>query len=222
MSSNDTLARLAQVIESRRGGDPNKSYVARLFSKGGDAILKKVGEEATETVMAGKEGDRQKIVYEVADLWFHSMLLLAQFGLKPADVLAELAPEASYPSYGYGLVLLWAMLLAARTEKWWWKGLIGSLLLLPAQAWGICFQWLRDVVLLSGPSGAAYLNYPRWAGEAVAYGYQFGFLMLTPMAPILLWLLFNKRFLAALWLEAALEQAPEARVETPTQAVDKR
>jgi len=88
--SNDTLARLAQVIETRRVGDPDKSYVARLFSKGGDAILKKIGEEATETVMAGKDGDRQKIVYEVADLWFHSMLLLAQFGLEPADVLAEL------------------------------------------------------------------------------------------------------------------------------------
>ena len=90
MSSNDTLARLAEVIESRRSGDPQKSYVARLFSKGGDAILKKIGEEATETVMAGKEGDRQKIVYEVADLWFHSMLLLAQFGLRPSDVLGEL------------------------------------------------------------------------------------------------------------------------------------
>ena len=90
MSSNDTLARLAQVIEVRRSGDPDKSYVARLFSKGGDAILKKIGEEATETVMAGKEGDARKIVYEVADLWFHSMLLLALHGLKPADVLAEL------------------------------------------------------------------------------------------------------------------------------------
>jgi phosphoribosyl-ATP pyrophosphohydrolase len=90
MSSNDTLARLAQVIDARRGGDPDNSYVARLFSKGSDAILKKIGEEATETVMAGKDGDAQKIIYEVADLWFHSMLLLAQFGLKPADVLAEL------------------------------------------------------------------------------------------------------------------------------------
>ena len=60
------------------------------FPRASDAILKKIGEEATETVMAGKDGDRQKIVYEVADLWFHSMLLLAQFGLKPADVLAEL------------------------------------------------------------------------------------------------------------------------------------
>jgi len=92
--SQDLLARLAEVIESRRpaaGGDPEKSYVARLFSKGTDAILKKVGEEATETVMAAKDGDAQKIVYEVADLWFHSMIALAHFGLKPADVLAELA-----------------------------------------------------------------------------------------------------------------------------------
>jgi phosphoribosyl-ATP pyrophosphohydrolase len=89
-SSNDTLERLAQVIDARRRGDPDKSYVARLFSKGGDAILKKIGEEATEVVMAGKDGEREKIVYEVADLWFHSMLLLAQFGLKPADVLTEL------------------------------------------------------------------------------------------------------------------------------------
>ena len=90
MSGDDTLARLAAVIESRRGGDPDKSYVARLFTKGTDAILKKVGEEATETVMAGKEGDRQKIVYEVADLWFHSIVALAHFGLSPAEVLAEL------------------------------------------------------------------------------------------------------------------------------------
>jgi len=90
MSSNDTLARLAEVIEARKLGDPDKSYVARLFHKGTDAILKKVGEEATETVMAAKDGDAQKIVYEVADLWFHSMLLLSAFDLKPADVLAEL------------------------------------------------------------------------------------------------------------------------------------
>ena len=88
--SNDTLARLAAVIEQRRAGDPDKSYVARLFHKGTDAILKKVGEEATETVMAGKDGDPQKIVYEVADLWFHSMIALSHFGLSPADVVREL------------------------------------------------------------------------------------------------------------------------------------
>jgi phosphoribosyl-ATP pyrophosphohydrolase len=89
-SSNDTLARLAAVIASRRGGDPDKSYVARLFAKGPDAILKKVGEEATEVVMAAKDGVPARIVGEVADLWFHSMIALAQYGLSPADVLAEL------------------------------------------------------------------------------------------------------------------------------------
>ena len=94
VTSQDLLARLAAVIDSRKpanGGDPDKSYVARLFHKGTDAILKKVGEEATETVMAAKDGDAQKIVYEVADLWFHSMIALAHFGLSPADVLRELA-----------------------------------------------------------------------------------------------------------------------------------
>ena len=93
MLSQDLLARLAEVIESRKpahGGDPEKSYVARLFAKGPDAILKKIGEEATETVMAGKDADPQKFIYEVADLWFHSMIALAHFGLTPADVLAEL------------------------------------------------------------------------------------------------------------------------------------
>jgi len=90
MNGNDTLARLAAVIESRKGGDPDKSYVSRLFHKGTDAILKKIGEEATETVMAAKDGDPSKLVYEVADLWFHSMLALAAFGKTPADVLAEL------------------------------------------------------------------------------------------------------------------------------------
>ena len=85
-----SLARLAAVIESRRHGDPDKSYVARLFAKGTDAILKKVGEEATEVVMAAKDAAPDRIVGEVADLWFHTMIVLAQFGLKPADVLAEL------------------------------------------------------------------------------------------------------------------------------------
>jgi len=92
--SGPVLSRLAEVIESRKpaaGGDPEKSYVARLFHKGTDAILKKIGEEATETVMAAKDGDRQKILYEVADLWFHSMVALAAFDLGPDQVVAELA-----------------------------------------------------------------------------------------------------------------------------------
>lgn len=96
-SSQDALARLAAVIESRKpanGGDPDKSYVARLLHKGPDAFLKKIGEEATEVVMAAKDadhgGDAGKIIYEVADLWFHSMIALAHYGLTPAQVVAEL------------------------------------------------------------------------------------------------------------------------------------
>jgi phosphoribosyl-ATP pyrophosphohydrolase len=100
-TSADVLARLAAVIESRlpaAGGDPQQSYVARLLHKGPDAFLKKVGEEATEVVMAAKdaehgrggEGSRARIVSEVADLWFHTLVALAYYGLKPADVLAEL------------------------------------------------------------------------------------------------------------------------------------
>jgi phosphoribosyl-ATP pyrophosphohydrolase len=88
--SDDTLARLAAVIASRRGGDPERSYVARLFHKGGDALLKKVGEEATEVVMAAKDGAPDRIVAEVADLWFHTLIVLAAHGLGPEQVLAEL------------------------------------------------------------------------------------------------------------------------------------
>ena len=103
--SQDALARLAAVIESRKtvhGGDPDKSYVARLLQRGPDAFLKKIGEEATEVVMASKDLDqvlhagldrteaKRKLVGEVADLWFHCMIALAHYGLTPADVLAEL------------------------------------------------------------------------------------------------------------------------------------
>src|SRR5580765_2767117 len=94
----EMLHRLAEVIESRKpvnGGDPDQSYVARLFSKGDDAILKKIGEEAAEIIMAAKDarvsGDVSRLLYECADLWFHSMVMLAQFDLEPQDVLDELA-----------------------------------------------------------------------------------------------------------------------------------
>lgn len=97
-TSLDVLIRLASVIESRKGGDPDKSYVARLFHKGTDTILKKVGEEATEAVLAAKDQalapsaeHRQALVGELADLWFHSMVAMAHLGLGPQDVVAELA-----------------------------------------------------------------------------------------------------------------------------------
>ncbi|WP_058554370.1 phosphoribosyl-ATP diphosphatase [Thiohalocapsa sp. ML1] len=86
----DVLLRLAEVLEARKAADPESSYVAKLYAKGLDAILKKVGEEATETVMAAKDGVPDKLVHEVADLWFHTLVLLAQQGLGPAEVLAEL------------------------------------------------------------------------------------------------------------------------------------
>ena len=96
-SPEGALARLAAVIESRKaanGGDPSSSYVARLLHKGPDAFLKKIGEEATEVVMAAKDvdhgGESSKFLYEVADLWFHSMVALAHYGYTPADVVAEL------------------------------------------------------------------------------------------------------------------------------------
>lgn len=92
--SKDTLARLADVIDSRRGGDPGSSYVAKLFAKGDDAILKKIGEEATETVLAAKDRAAERIVAETADLWFHCLVMLAHYGLRPEQVLAELERRA--------------------------------------------------------------------------------------------------------------------------------
>ena len=100
-SAHDVLARLADVIESRlpsRGGNADASYVARLLTKGPDSFLKKIGEEATEVVMAAKDadhgGDTSKVVCEVADLWFHCMIALAHYGLRPDDVIEELARRA--------------------------------------------------------------------------------------------------------------------------------
>ena len=86
----ETLERIAATIEARKGGDAASSYVARLLAEGEDAVLKKIGEEATETVLAAKGGDRLHVVRETADLWFQCMILLARHGLGPADVLAEL------------------------------------------------------------------------------------------------------------------------------------
>jgi phosphoribosyl-ATP pyrophosphohydrolase len=87
---NDLLQRLAEVLESRKQADPASSYVAGLYAKGLDAILKKIGEEATETVLAAKDGAAEKIIHETADLWFHTLVLLAHQGLRPERVLDEL------------------------------------------------------------------------------------------------------------------------------------
>jgi phosphoribosyl-ATP pyrophosphohydrolase len=88
---NDILRQLSEVLAQRKDADPDSSYVAKLYSKGLDSILKKIGEEATETVMAAKDGDRDKIVYETADLWFHSLVMLSHLDIGPDEVLNELA-----------------------------------------------------------------------------------------------------------------------------------
>ena len=87
----DILQQLADVLEARKNADPDSSYVAKLYAKGLDSILKKVGEEATETILAAKDGDKEHLVYETADLWFHTLVMLAQQGLGPEAVLQELA-----------------------------------------------------------------------------------------------------------------------------------
>lgn len=94
MAERGILERLEAAIAARRSGDPSTSYVASLNAKGLDAILKKVGEEATEAVIAAKGGDRQAIVHETADLWFHCLVMLAHYGLSPQQVLAELQRRA--------------------------------------------------------------------------------------------------------------------------------
>ncbi len=93
----DILERLARTLEARKSADPETSYVAKLLAANEDALLKKIGEEATETVLAAKSGDRLHLVRETADLWFHCMILLARHGLGPGDVLAELQRREGIP-----------------------------------------------------------------------------------------------------------------------------
>ncbi|OIR04874.1 phosphoribosyl-ATP pyrophosphatase [mine drainage metagenome] len=88
---NDVLERLSELLEQRKSADPQSSYVAKLYAKGMDSILKKVGEESAETIIAAKNGDNEHLIYETADLWFHTLVMLAHAGLKPNDILEELA-----------------------------------------------------------------------------------------------------------------------------------
>jgi phosphoribosyl-ATP pyrophosphohydrolase len=105
---NDILNQLADLLEARKTADPASSYVAKLYAKGMDSILKKIGEEATETVIAAKGGNREEIVYETADLWFHTLVMLAKADIRPQEVLDELARREGVS----GLVEK-----ASRTEK---------------------------------------------------------------------------------------------------------
>lgn len=119
-------------------------------------------------------------------------------------MLADLAPEVNYRTYGYGLALLWALLLASRPQRLWLKLALGTVILVPSQAIGMCFRWLREALLTSGPEVWQQTGLPGWVAEVIAYGYQFGFLMLTPLVPVLLWLVLDRRFVRQLWVEESL------------------
>ena len=116
-------------------------------------------------------------------------------------LLADMTPEVNFLKYGYGVVLLWAMLLASRPPKWLLKIAIGTVVLVPMQAIGLCFHWLRDIAFQGGPKAQMTTHIVGWQLEAIAFAYQFSFLVLTPLAPVIVWLLLDKDFLKQLWVQ---------------------
>ena len=130
-------------------------------------------------------------------------------------MLADMAPQVNYRTYGYGLALLWALLIASRPERLWLKMALGTLVLVPSQAISMCFRWLKEALLTSGPEVWQQTGWPNWVTEVIAYGYQFGFLMLTPLAPVLLWLVLDQRFVRRVWVESSLAGALDGRTNKP-------
>lgn len=124
-------------------------------------------------------------------------------------LVAQLSPEVNYRSFGYGLALFYALMVASWPQRMWLKLLLGTCLLVPSQVVSMCFRWLRDALLVSGPEVLEQTGLPRWTLEVIAYGYQFGFLMLTPLVPVLLWLALDRRFVQQLWVEMSLAGAME-------------
>ena len=118
--------------------------------------------------------------------------------------VGELSPEANGLSYAYGAPLLAALLLASRPRGWWWKLPAGLLALVPFQAWGICFTWLLQVAVVAGEQTRIQTRFGAWETNLIAAGYQFGFLILPTLVPVLLWLAFDRRVLAGAMIEGAL------------------
>ena len=129
--------------------------------------------------------------------------------------IADMAPEVNYRTYGYGLALLWALLIASRAQRMAFKMALGTLILVPSQAVSMCFRWLREALLTAGIDVWQQTGLPRWVAEVIAYGYQFGYLMLTPLVPVLLWLVLDRAFVRQLWMEESLagvlQQQPDRR-----------
>ena len=134
-----------------------------------------------------------------------TQVLLTTLRVWSADTrLGELAPEANGLVYAYGAPLLAALLLASRPRGWWWKLPVGLVMLVPFQAWGICFTWLLQVAVLAGEQTRDQTRFGPWASNLIAAGYQFGFLILPTLVPVLLWLAFDRRVLAGAMIEGAL------------------
>ncbi|MFC5496939.1 exosortase H-associated membrane protein [Caenimonas terrae] len=132
------------------------------------------------------------------------VLLTALRVWSPDNRPGELAPEVNGLVYAYGAPLLAALLLAARTPRWWWKLPAGLVALVPFQAWGICFTWLLQVAVTAGDQTRGQTHFGPLAANLIAVGYQFGFLIMPTLAPVLLWLAFDRRVLAGAMIEGAL------------------
>ena len=113
-------------------------------------------------------------------------------------LLADMTPEVNFLKYGYGVVLLWALLLASRPARWLSKIAIGTVALVPVQAASLCFHWLRDIAFQGGAKAQMTTHITGWQLEAIAFAYQFSFLVLTPLVPVMIWLLLDKGFLQKL------------------------
>lgn len=125
-------------------------------------------------------------------------------------VVAQLAPEVNYRTFGYGLVLFWALLIASRPERMWFKMALGTLILVPSQVFSVCFRWLREALLSNSAEVLSQAGVSRWMLEVIAYFDQLGFLIITPLVPVLLWLALDRAFINKLWIEMLLAGAAEA------------
>lgn len=126
-------------------------------------------------------------------------------------VVAQLAPEVNYRTFGYGLVLFWALLIASRPRRMWFKMALGTFILVPSQVFSVCFRWLREALLSNSAEVLSQAGVSRWMLEVIAYFDQLGFLIITPLVPVLLWLALDRAFINTLWVEMVLAGAVGAK-----------
>lgn len=128
-------------------------------------------------------------------------------------VVGELSPEVNYRTFGYGLVLFWALLMASRPVAFWSKMALGTLIIVPSQVLSMCFRWLREALLSNYSDVYHQAGVPRWMLDVIAYFDQLGFLIITPMMPVIIWLLLDQAFVRRLWVEMLYSGAIEAKLK---------